>query len=103
MAENENEMPETVPGLVVELMRQNAVDLAHTTNALVDGLTSERDELRATLDAVRTEIKVLLSSPWAPSSHALLNALWPDSETVNAYRPKKEKSVFDAPAPTSAD
>lgn len=75
--------------LALQLMGASAAGLAGTTNQLLDNLTAERDELRATLDAIRDQIEGLFALAWTPSQSTILRALWPDKEVVDHYRKAK--------------
>lgn len=68
--------------LVVQILEANSAALAHTTNTLIDNLTAQLDEERATVAAIRDQIESLLSGPWMPTSDALRGALWPSKEAV---------------------
>lgn len=68
--------------LALHLMGASAAQLAGTTNTLIDNLTAEQDELRATLDAVRAEVMEMLYGKWMPTPHAIERALWPSEETI---------------------
>ena len=72
--------------LALQLMGASAAGLAGTTNQLIDNLTAERDDLYATLDAVRDGIEQLVSGPFMPTPKGIVSALWPSEETVNLYR-----------------
>lgn len=79
----EEEIP---PGLEVALWctQRMAADAAFTTNALLDGYQHQLAKAEATLRAVRRRIEELCSGPYAPSTVALMDALWP-TESAIAY------------------
>lgn len=73
--------------LALQLMGANAQGLAWTTNTLIDNLTAERDDLRATLDAVRAGIAALYDGDYMPAPLAVIRALHPPDQLIDAYRP----------------
>lgn len=69
--------------LVADLITRNADDLANTTNYLLDRLTAERDEARATLGAIRIGMNHLLNQPWVPSENAIAQVIYsPDPALI---------------------
>lgn len=85
---------EDVPGereagleLALQLTGVMAGNLAVTTNQLIDNLTAERDELQATLDAVRDLIQTKLEGDFMPTPLAITRALYPSDVVVDQYRP----------------
>lgn len=53
----------------------------HTTNMIIDGLTSKRDRLEATLRLVRLQVASVLDRPGS-SVPDILDALWPTQEAI---------------------
>ena len=72
--------------LVAQLIQQQIRDSQDTTNRLVDSLQSQVNETRATLDAVRYEVRRLLIGDYMPTPDVLIRALYPRQETVNQFR-----------------
>lgn len=72
--------------LVVQILQQSSADLAYTTNKLIEGYQHSSETYCATVDAIRDRIQSMLSGPYAPSSAALLSALYPSEEIVNLYK-----------------
>ena len=85
MSDADTEKTEREEGLelALQLMGASAAGLAGTTNTLIDNLTAERDELRATITAIRQQIELLVVGKWMPTPDAILRALWPSKEFVN--------------------
>ncbi len=71
--------------LAVRLMEQNAKDLAHVTNHLLDTYKSERDAAQATILAIRDEIASLLAGKYMPTPNAIIDATYPTDETIQHY------------------
>jgi hypothetical protein len=78
--------------LALQLMGASAEGLANTTNSLIDNLTAERDELRATLAAIRDQIDGLFGLAWTPSQTAILRAIWPSKDVINRYQQGETRS-----------
>lgn len=76
--------------MVLQIMEQSSKDLAYTTNKLIDNLTYDRDQLQATLSAVRDEIDALLRGPFMPTPDRLLKALWPSDQLIAKHLAAKE-------------
>jgi hypothetical protein len=88
----ENETAPLIDPLVIQILEANATALAHTTNALIDGLQAQLDDERATVAAIRDQISMLLDGPWMPTPSAILRALWPSEKTLNRYRNERRTS-----------
>jgi hypothetical protein len=71
--------------LALLLMQRNATDAQWTTNALVESFQNSTQKAEATLRAVRAQVEELCSGPYAPSTAALMRALWPSEATVEYY------------------
>jgi hypothetical protein len=82
----------TVEGLklAMELMGRAHADYAATTQKIIDNLQGQHAHLRATLAAVRGEIRELYSHPWNPRAMHVLGALQPAQETIDRYRREAE-------------
>lgn len=82
----------TVDGLklAMELMGHNHAEYAETTQKIIDHLEEQQAHLRATLAAVRGEIRELYSYPWNPRGFHVLKALQPAQETIDRYRREAE-------------
>lgn len=69
-----------------DLLHDIAFQMLHdsqaTNAALIAPLWRSADRERATTELIRERIGMLLSGPYAPSEHALLKALYPDSRDV---------------------
>ena len=88
MSATETQKTEREEGLefALQLMGASSESLAKTTNTLIDNLMHERDELRATLDAIRDRVSVLMQGPWMPAPHAVEEALWPSDEEIAWFK-----------------
>lgn len=73
--------------LVAQVLEANSKGLAWTTNTLIDNLTHQAETAEATLKAIREQIELLFSGPYAPSQNAVLRALWPSEEYIDRCRP----------------
>lgn len=71
--------------LALMLMQRNATDAQWMTNTLVESFENSAKKAEATLRAVRAQIEELCSGPYAPSTCALTNALWPSEATIEYY------------------
>lgn len=78
--------------LVANLVTAMMTASHNTTNALIDGLTEQRDKAEATVDAIREAVIQLLDGPYAPSAAAIERALWPTAEVVDRFRRPGEQS-----------
>jgi hypothetical protein len=61
---------------------------ADTTRRLVERLTEELAEAKATTNAIRDSIDLLYLGPYAPSEAAVRRALYPDYGLVKSFIPK---------------
>ena len=88
MSTTETQKTEREEGLelALQLMAANSEGLAKTTNTLIDNLTHERDELRATLAAIRDRVSSIVEGQWMPTPHAITKALWPSDEEIAWFK-----------------
>lgn len=66
-------------------------EIARSANTrLIEVLQANLAEALAQLDAVRAGVSVLFRSPYMPTPDAVLTALWPSREAVQAFLPEEE-------------
>lgn len=80
------DMPPEATDLVIQIMQANASQAASTTNYLLDSLTEQVADSRATVDAIRARVQALLDGPYQPSADAIYRALWPGEDERALYR-----------------
>jgi hypothetical protein len=71
--------------LALMLTGKMAADAAFTTNSLIDGLEQRAKSAEAELRAVRAQVEELCSGPYAPSTAALMKALWPSQDSIDYF------------------
>ena len=82
---------EAISPLMADLMTASMTHTHKMTEEVIDRLTRERDEARAELEAVRAAIYKLHESPYVPHPNTYLDALYPDSPTIQTYMPNSGK------------
>lgn len=61
-----------------------------TTNNLIDSLTSQLADSRATVDAIRAGVQGLFDGPYMPMPDSVLAALYPSEQVCDRFRPDGE-------------
>lgn len=81
---------DVIPVEAVELMgrllEHSLGETQHITNQLMEAYQDERDEARATIQAIRSNVNNLLDGPYHPSTQAILRALWPSNQEIADWR-----------------
>jgi hypothetical protein len=70
--------------LVGQLLQQSHNDYAATTQQLIENLQLTLAEREAELELIKERVEELSSKPWAPSSNALLAAVFVTRNEIKA-------------------
>lgn len=76
--------PQLIHPLVAEIVSANVANLAAMTDSVIADITYRAERAEAKLDLIRSAILRLTDGDWAPSTHALERALYPDDGLVEA-------------------
>lgn len=68
--------------LLADLLSQSAKDSANVTNALIDNLQRQNDQLRASLNLITEEITRMCSGDLMYSPNAIMRALYPERDAI---------------------
>lgn len=74
--------------LILNIMEQNAKNAAYTTNSLLDNYREAQLRAEATIAAIRWNIRKLFESGYQPTESAVMDAVWPWAEQIDAFMEK---------------
>lgn len=72
-------------GFILQLQANSSAESAHITNELLDKYMADAKFQKAKVELIQAGVDELLSGPWMPTTGALVRALYPSNEQVEAF------------------
>lgn len=79
-------IPAEAANLMAQLLEQSMAETQRVTNALMDSYKATAQTEMARVAAIRDAVQGLFAGPFAPSESAVMKALWPSEDDVDAHR-----------------